>query len=119
MSAPVHTPGALGSSPLTAALSDAGGNQLFAATPRRATDPADELGTLEYLNRKRDSVGHVAIEYRAELAAAINPTPQNVDRWHLESLLYFIDRAIEAEAAFRAACQAADEQYRLCQAVGR
>lgn len=73
----------------------------------------DGLGTLDYLNRKRDAVGHVATEYRDELAAAINLMPQDVDRWHLESLLHFIDRAVEAEVAFHAACQAVDHQYRL------
>lgn len=98
-------PRALGSSPLHTTPSDAGGNPLFAATPRRATDPADELGTLDCYTRRCDVVGMVAIDYRDELRAAVDLMPAGTARFHLEGLLLGIDRALEAKAAFDAARQ--------------
>lgn len=106
MSAPVHTPGALGSSPLNAAVSDAGTNPVFEATARRATDPADELGTLDCYTRRCDVVGMVAIDYRDEMQAAVELMPLGTARFHMEGLLGTIDRALEAKAAFDTAGQA-------------
>ena len=105
MSQPTTT---LGSSPLSAAhLDDAGGNPLFVATPRRATSPAADLGSLACLDARRDVVAMVAIDYREELQAVADRLPVDDEgRMRLDTLLMVIGHAVEAEAAFRAECQA-------------
>ena len=65
------------------------------------------LGTLDCLNRRRDVVGSIAVGYRDDLQAAVELLPaDDPRRWHLEALLSSIGQVVEAEAAFRAECQA-------------
>lgn len=77
------------------------------------TYTAPDLGTLDCYTRRCDVVGMAAIDYRDELAAAVDLMPAGTARFHLEGLLGTIDRALEAKAAFDAARQAADDQYRI------
>lgn len=68
---------------------------------------AAELGTLDCLTRRRDVVGMVAIDYRDALRAVAERLPVDDEgRMRLDTLLFAIGRAVEAEAAFRAECQA-------------
>jgi len=66
-----------------------------------------ELGTLDCLTQRRDVVAMVAIDYRDELQAIAERLPVDDEgRMRLDTLLFAIGRAVEAEAAFRAECQA-------------
>lgn len=104
MSQPTNS---LGSSPLGADHPDDGGNPLFVATPRRAMGAAAELGTLACLDARRAVVAMVAIDYRDELQAVAERLPVDDEgRMRLDTLLFAIGQAVEAEAAFRAECQA-------------
>lgn len=68
---------------------------------------AAELGTLDCLTRRREVVAMVAIDYRDALRAVAERLPVDDEgRSRLDTLLLVIGQAVEAEAAFRAECQA-------------
>ncbi|MHA6511326.1 hypothetical protein [Tessaracoccus sp. Z1128] len=68
---------------------------------------AAELGTLDCLNRRRDVVAMVAVDYRDALQAVADRLPVDDEgRMRLDSLLFAIGQAVEAESAFRVEVEA-------------
>ena len=70
------------------------------------TPESAPVGSLEHLRSWQDVVSVLAIERRAELGAAVELLPfESAERVRLELLLHAVDKAVEASAAFRAACE--------------
>ncbi|MHA6511626.1 hypothetical protein [Tessaracoccus sp. Z1128] len=72
------------------------------------TPESAPVGTLAHLQSWQSVVSMLAIERRDELGAAAEQLPyESMSRARLELLLHAIDKAIEAQDAFRAECAAA------------
>ena len=71
------------------------------------TPESAPVGSLEHLRSWQDVVSLLAMERRAELGAAVELLPfESAERVRLELLLLAVDKAVAAQAAFRAECQA-------------